>query len=146
MTGVTGQLSTLLILATLPLGMTTISSPVAQMPGLDAAGDNAAVVEFVDRLHRQPQRQLLQRPGRFERVERLDHGRALVPADPVCVFGNAIAIARGNRNHGGRRHTERNQMRGNFVADLVEFAALKSTRSILLTTMATCLMPNRCSR
>ena len=44
--------------------------------------DDAAVVEFVDRLHRQPQRKLLQRPRRFERIDRFDHGRSLVPADP----------------------------------------------------------------
>ena len=92
----------------------------AETAGLDAAGDDAAVVEFVDRLHRQPQRQLLQRPRRFERIERLDDARALVPADPRRAFGNAVAVARGNRNHRRRRHAEADQMRRNLVADLLE--------------------------
>ena len=92
----------------------------AQAAGLDAARHDAAVVEFVDRLHRQAQRQLLQRPRRFERVERLDDGRSLVPADPRRVFGDAVAVARGNRNHRRRRHAEADQMRGNLVADLLE--------------------------
>ena len=118
--GVTGQLSTVLIFAILPAGMMTISSPVLEDAGLDAARDDAAVVEFVDRLHRQPQRQLLQRPRRFERIERFDDGRPPVPADPRRVFGNAVAVARGNRNHRRWRHAEADQMRGNLVADLLE--------------------------
>src|SRR5712671_3943486 len=56
--------------------------------GFDAPGDNAAVVEFVDRLHRQPQRQRFQRPRRFKRVERLDYGRSIVPADPPRALGD----------------------------------------------------------
>ena len=53
----------------------------AKAAGFDASRDNAAVVEFIDRLHRQPQRELLQRPGRLQRIQRLDHGRTVVPAD-----------------------------------------------------------------
>ena len=98
----------------------TISSPALRDAGLDTARDDAAVVEFVDRLHRQPQRELLQRPRRFERIERFDDGRPLVPADPRRVFGNAVAVARGNRNHRRRRHAEADQMRGNLVADFLE--------------------------
>ena len=92
----------------------------AEAAGLDAACDDAAVVELVDRLHRQPQRKLLQRPRRFERIERLDHGRPVVPADPRRAFGDAVAVARGNRNHRRRRDAKAGQMRGNLVADLLE--------------------------
>src|SRR4051794_26543122 len=92
----------------------------SEMTGFDPARDDAAVVELVDRLHRQPQRQLLQRPGRLECIQRLDHGRAPVPADSRSVFGNAVTVARGNRNHGRWRHAEADQMRGNLVADLLE--------------------------
>jgi hypothetical protein len=53
-----------------------------EMTGLDAAGDDAAVVELVDRLHRQPQRQLFQRARRLELIDGADHGRAVVPAQP----------------------------------------------------------------
>src|SRR4029453_9604831 len=90
----------------------------AQAAGLDATGDDAAVVEFKDRLHRQPQRQLLQRPRRFERIERFDNGRPTVPVDPRRVFRNAVAGARGNRNYRRRCHAEAGQMRRNLVADL----------------------------
>src|SRR6266436_7571369 len=61
-----------------------------EMAGFDAAGDDAAVVEFVDRLHRQPQRKLFQRPRRLQRVERFDHGRAAIPADPWRMNPDAI--------------------------------------------------------
>ena len=88
--------------------------------GFDAAGDDAAVVEFVDRLHRQPQRQRFQRPRRLERIQRLDHGRSVIPFDPRRAFGDAVAVARGNRNHRRRRHAEADQMRRNLVADLLE--------------------------
>src|SRR6185369_7652941 len=51
--------------------------------GFDAARDDAAVVELVDRLHRQAQGEGFQRTRRLEPVQRLDHGRTLVPADAV---------------------------------------------------------------
>ena len=120
LSGVTGQLSTDLIFAILPAGMMTISSPAAEAAGFDAARDDAAVVEFVDRLHRQPQRERFQRAGRLERVERLDDGWPLVPADPRRVLGNAVAVARGNRNHRRWLHAEADQMRGYLVADFLE--------------------------
>ena len=88
--------------------------------GFDAACDDAAVVEFVDRLHRQPQRKLFQRPGGLERIERLDHGRAAIPVDFRRALGNPVAVARRNRDHRRRRDAEAGQMRGNLVADLVE--------------------------
>src|SRR5713226_346596 len=59
----------------------------AKAAGFDAPGDDAAVVEFVDRLHRQPQR-------RFKRVERLDYGRSIVPLGPRRALGDAVAVAR----------------------------------------------------
>ena len=43
-----------------------------EVSGLNAAGDDAAIVELVDGLHRQAQRQLFQQPRRFEPIERLD--------------------------------------------------------------------------
>ena len=89
-----------------------------KMAGFDAACDDAAVVEFVDRLYRQPQRQLCQRPRRFERIERLDHGRTVVPLDPRRALGDAVAVARRNRNHRRGRDAKAGQMRGNLVADL----------------------------
>src|SRR6266853_4207886 len=66
----------------------------AEAAGFDASGDNAAVVEFVDRLHRQPQRQRFQRPRRLKGVERLDHGRTAIPSDFRRAPGNAVAVAR----------------------------------------------------
>ena len=62
--------------------------------GLDAARHDAAVIEFVDRLHRQPQRKRLQRPRRLKGVERLDHGRTAIPSDFRRAPGNAVAVAR----------------------------------------------------
>src|SRR5581483_2224169 len=92
----------------------------SEMAGFDAACDNAAVVELVNRLHGQSQRESFQRPRRLQRIERLDHGWAAIPADAVCVFGDAVAVARGNRNDGRRRHAEAGQVRRNLVADLLE--------------------------
>ena len=88
--------------------------------GFDAARDDAAVVEFVDRLHRQPQRQRFRRPRRLQRIERLDHGRALVPGDARRMRGNAVAVARGDRDHRGGLDAEAGQMRRNLVADFLE--------------------------
>ncbi|MHC2751218.1 hypothetical protein ACVIWV_006672 [Bradyrhizobium diazoefficiens] len=91
-----------------------------QAAGFDAARHDAAVVELVDRLHRQPQRQRFQRARRLELVQRLDHGRSLVPADAVGARRDAITVARGDRDHGRRRHAEAVEMRGNLVADRLE--------------------------
>src|SRR3984957_5329097 len=91
-----------------------------KVAGFDAAGDNAAGVEFVDRLYRQPQRQRFQRTRGFERIEHFDHGRSLVPARPWRARGHAVAVARRNRNHRPRRDAEADQMRGNLVADLAK--------------------------
>src|SRR5207248_6138317 len=71
-----------------------------EMTGLDAPRQNAAVVELVDRLDRQSQRELLQRPGRFERVERLYHGGSMVPGYAWRALGDVVYDASGNRNHG----------------------------------------------
>jgi hypothetical protein len=62
--------------------------------GLDASRYNAAVIEFVDRLHRQPQRKRFKRACRLKGVERLDHGRTAIPPDFRRVLGNAVAVAR----------------------------------------------------
>ena len=91
-----------------------------QAAGFDAAGDDAAIVELVDRLHRQTQRQRFQRPRRLEPIKRLDHGRALVPADAVGALGDAVAVARGNRDHSRGLHAEALQMRRDLVADFLE--------------------------
>ncbi len=88
--------------------------------GFDAARHDAAVVELVDRLHRQAQRQRFQRACRLEPVQRLDHGRSLVPADTIGVLGDAVAVACRNRDDGRGRHAEAAQMRGNLVADRLE--------------------------
>ena len=48
-------------------------------PALDPAGDDAAVVELVDRLHRHAQRQIGGRARRSEGVERREHRRAGMP-------------------------------------------------------------------
>ena len=99
----------------------TISSPAREAAGFDAARDDAAVVEFVDRLHRQPQRQLspAAAPARAHPAPRPRSGPS-IPADPRRALGDAVAVARGNRNHRRRRHAEADQMRGNLVADLLE--------------------------
>ena len=90
------------------------------MTGFDATRDDAAVVEFVDRLNRQAQRQFVERLGRRQRIERLDDGRPDIPSDIRRAFVDAVAIARGNRNDGRRRDAEANQMRGDFIADRLE--------------------------
>ena len=92
----------------------------AEPAGFDAARDNAAVVEFVDRLHRQPQRKLLRRPGGLKRVERFHHGRSIVPADPRCTLRDAVAVARRNRNYRRRLDAKADEMRGDLVADFLE--------------------------
>src|SRR6185312_12589265 len=91
-----------------------------EVTGFNAARHDAAVVEFVDRLHRQPQRELFQWPRRFEPVDCFDHGRSAIPADPRRQFGDAVAVARGNRNDCGRRYAKAGQVRGNLVADFPE--------------------------
>ena len=69
LSGSSGQPSTLRIFAILPAGMITISSPTVRLPGLDASGNDSAIVEFVDRLHREPQRQFVERSRRVQRIE-----------------------------------------------------------------------------
>src|ERR1700739_2606486 len=87
-----------------------------EMAGFDAACDDAAIVELVDRLYRQPQRQLCQRPRRFEAIDPLDYGRTAVPLGPRRAFGHAVTVARRNRNHRRGRDAKTGQMRGNLGA------------------------------
>src|SRR5271169_3824806 len=67
--------------------------------GFDPAGDDTAIVEFVDRLNRQPQCELFRWLCRLKLIERVDHSRTTVPAKMRRVRGNAVAVAGRNRNH-----------------------------------------------
>ena len=70
----TFQASIDLTLAVLLEGENTSSSPTCE-PALDPAGDDPALVELVDVLDRQAQRQVDRRRPGCELVERLEHGR-----------------------------------------------------------------------
>ena len=94
LTGVAGQPSTRPDLCDLARRHDDDLVSGCEAAGFDPARDDAAVIEFVDRLHRQPQRQRLQRPRRLKGVERLDHGRTAIPSDVGGAFGDAVAVAR----------------------------------------------------
>ncbi len=91
---------------------------------LDAAGDDAAVVELVDRLHRKPQRQRARGLGRREPVERFDDGRAGVPRDRRRPRDDAVAVARRNRDDRGRLHAEALEMRADLGVELAKPAVV----------------------
>ena len=94
--------------------------PVAdgQPPTLDPPGDDAPVVEFVDVLHRQAQRQLDRTGRRAEAVERLDQCRPLIPGHAGRALHQVLALAGrdGNRRNPPKRRTRRDSRnrRGGF--------------------------------
>ena len=92
----------------------------ADAAGFDPAGDDAAVIEFVDVLHGDSQRQVLGRARGFERIDRLDDGRTLVPAQMRAAIDDHVALARRNRNEGIRRHAERGEVGAELRLDAAE--------------------------
>ena len=87
-------------------------------PGLDTAGYNAALVEFVDRLYRQSQRKVLQGRRGDELIERLQHGRAGMPVNRVGTARYAVAVAGGNRYDRRSDNTEPGEVAGDFLLDV----------------------------
>ena len=92
----TGHASIDLMRAGLPAGIMRTSSPTPTRPVLHASGDNAAIVELVDGLHRHAQRQV----GRTQRVEKASSAaRTVGPrygAVEVVCRATPSPCARGN--------------------------------------------------
>jgi len=74
----------------------------AHMAALDPTGEDAAIVELIDGLHRHAQRQIMRLARRREGVERGENRRPAIPGERRCVPGDAVAVACGDRNHGDR--------------------------------------------
>ncbi len=85
-----------------------------------AARDDAPLVELVDGLHREAQREVRRRARRRKRIERLQHGRALVPLRRRRLARDAVAVARGDRDDGGGRQPQAFEMRADLMGDLAE--------------------------
>src|SRR5215470_3454395 len=91
---------------------------------LNAARHDAAIVEPIDGLHWQPQRQRGGGPRRREAVEGLDHGWSPVPADRGGSLDDAVAVARRNRDDRRGLEPQVGEMRRNFGLDFAEAAVL----------------------
>src|SRR5690606_33174448 len=86
----------------------------------DPADQDATLVELVDVLNRQAQRQIDRRRAGHELIERLEHGRALVPAHVPAAGRDAVALARRDRDEAGRTHAEAGQVLAVLLGDVAE--------------------------
>lgn len=69
----------------------------AQLAALDAAGEDAALVELVDVLDREAQRQFHRQRLRRQGVQGGDQGVALEPGHVLRLVRQSVAVARGDR-------------------------------------------------
>jgi len=113
----------------------------ADAAALHPPGHDAAVVELVNRLHRETQRQIGGGAGRREGIERLQHRRPLVPGGRRRMAGDAVAVARGNRDDGDRCQPQTRKVAADLGFDLAEPRRVEPMRSILLMTTATPAAP-----
>ncbi len=134
--GVAGQLSTRLDLRDLAGGHDDDFVAGGEAAGLDAARDDAAVVEFVDRLHRQPQRQLrpAAAPASSASSASTTVGPWYQPMRGVCSATPSPSRAEIGITAVG---VTPRPVRCAEISSLISLkrSALKSTRSILLTTI-----------
>ncbi len=94
--------------------------PTVRLPELDTSGHDSPIVEFVDRLNGEAQRQFVERSRRVQRIDGFDHDRTAVPADLGGSLGDAVSIARRDWNDCCRNETEAGQVCGNFVSNGAE--------------------------
>jgi hypothetical protein len=94
----------------------------AQLTALDAAGDDAALVELVDVLHPHPERHSAGRHGLRQGVQRLEQRRARVPGHGLRSGAQIVALARGHRHvrDVARGDADRIEVGRDFAAQLVE--------------------------
>ncbi len=78
--------------------------------GIDRPGDDAPVVallgELVDVLNRHAERPLHRRRLAAEGVERVEHGRALIPGQVGRAVGDVVPATSGHRNEAGRPNAD----------------------------------------
>ncbi len=86
----------------------------------DPAGENPALIELVDVLDRQPQRPLGLAGLREELIERLDHGRPLVPGHDLGAGDDVVALARRDRDETRGLDPEAGQIGAILLGDRAE--------------------------
>ena len=87
----------LTVLILLP-GLKSRRSPDLERARLDAARQNAAVVEAIDILDWEPQRLVRGRLGQLKCVQRFQHGRPLPPRHVRAARGDVVAVPGRDRN------------------------------------------------
>ena len=91
-----------------------------QPTGLDPAGDDAALVELVDVLHRHPERPLGRRLLVLEGIERLEDAGALIPGHLGAVADDVVALPGGDRDDAGGLDAEILEIGPVLLGDLAE--------------------------
>ena len=88
-----------------------------QRATLDPAGKDTALVELIDILHRQAQRQIDRRRRRRATIQRLGDHRPFVPGHGIRPDGDIVALSRRNRHHMQRRDPDGGQIGADIRLD-----------------------------
>ncbi len=109
-----------LTVATLFEGENSSRSPTASRPLSTVPARDPPVVELVDRLDRQAQRQVGRRRRHAQAAQRVEHARSAIPSRPLGRDRDIVAVARRDRDDRGRADIERLEIALQAGADLVE--------------------------